>query len=60
MSNPELENGRIVSKVLKAIIPNYHLELHESNSAVNRMNNWNNLMYLCANVECSSKLLGLL
>lgn len=46
LTNQEIESGRLVGQIMRKIVDGYNLELMNSNSAVNRVSNWNNLMYI--------------
>jgi hypothetical protein len=58
LNNNDILSGNTLNLVMLKIIANHNFILNASNTAVNRINNWNNLMYLFFNLEKSCKKLA--
>lgn len=46
LNNSDILGGITVNVALSKVVPNYNVKLSATNTAVNRVNNWNTVMYL--------------
>jgi len=46
LTNDDILSGNTVNTILKKTVPNYKTDFVTPASAVNKISNWNNLMYI--------------
>jgi hypothetical protein len=54
LNNSDILGGITINAALTKVVPNYNVRLSATNTAANRVNNWNTLMYKTNNPEHSS------
>jgi hypothetical protein len=53
LNNSDILGGITVNAALSKVVPNYTVRLSSTNTAVNRVNNWNTIMYEINKAVCS-------
>jgi len=50
LNNSDILGGITVNATLTKVVPNYNVRLSATNTAANRVNNWNTIMYKMSNL----------